>query len=100
MLFRAWIDTEGSIYDGFNVKVSTNGGASYSQLTGVTPRPTTFSSRAKTPGEAIRRPPIGKLFAADLSAYAGQVINVRFALRTDGSITYPGVYLDDVAILD
>ncbi len=37
-----------------------------------------------------------QLVQADLSAYAGQVIRLRFSFRTDSSGTYPGVYLDDV----
>jgi len=36
----------------------------------------------------------------DLSAYAGQVIQLAFALYSDGSGTYPGMYIDNVMILD
>jgi bacillopeptidase F (M6 metalloprotease family) len=35
---------------------------------------------------------------ADLAAYAGQVVTLRFAFRTDTSITYPGVYIDDLIV--
>jgi hypothetical protein len=27
-------------------------------------------------------------------------VYLRFAMRTDGSVTYPGAYIDDIAITD
>lgn len=33
-------------------------------------------------------------------AYAGQQINLQFAMRTDGSIVNPGVFIDSLQILD
>lgn len=36
----------------------------------------------------------------DLSAYKGQNVRVIFQLRTDGSVTKDGFYLDDVKITD
>src|SRR5262249_17139279 len=35
--FWTWLDTEGQTYDGFNLKISTDGGATYSLLNTVTP---------------------------------------------------------------
>jgi hypothetical protein len=32
----------------------------------------------------------------DLSAYAGREIQIRFWLTSDGSVNYPGWYIDDV----
>jgi bacillopeptidase F (M6 metalloprotease family) len=36
----------------------------------------------------------------DLSAYAGDQINVRFAFSTDSSVVNPGVFIDKVTIVD
>ena len=41
-----------------------------------------------------------ELWEADLSAYAGMTIRIQFAFRSDGSVTYPGWYVDDLTILD
>jgi len=96
--FEAWYDTEGSTYDGFNVKVSTDGGVTYTQLQAVTPaynltvdgQPAWGGHNGMQWGE----------FSADLSAYAGQMVDIQFAFRTDVSNVYAGVYIDDVAITD
>ncbi len=34
----------------------------------------------------------------DLTSYAGQNVNIRFRLGTDGSVTEPGYYVDDIQI--
>jgi bacillopeptidase F (M6 metalloprotease family) len=34
----------------------------------------------------------------NLLPYAGQQIMLRFSFRTDGSVTYPGIYIDDVQV--
>jgi hypothetical protein len=39
-------------------------------------------------------------YQADLSAYAGQTIKLRFAFRSDGATVYPGVYLDDLFVAE
>ena len=39
-----------------------------------------------------------QLVQADLSAYAGQSIQLRFAFKSDASTVYPGVYIDDLLI--
>lgn len=96
--FRAYVDTEGSSFDGFNVKVSTDG-VNFSPVTGVTP-----AYNLTVGGEPAwggHQQALGyQLFVVDLAAYAGQQVNVRFEFRSDGSIVYPGVYIDDVALLD
>jgi bacillopeptidase F (M6 metalloprotease family) len=35
---------------------------------------------------------------ADLSGYAGQMVRLRFAFRSDSSGTFPGVYIDDILV--
>ncbi len=94
--FMAWLKTETS-FDGFNVKVSTDG-TTFTQLTSVTPA---YPSGTLA-GESAWRGTFDtwQPYTADLSAYAGQVIQVRFAFRSDGSVVYPGVYIDDVVVTD
>ena len=41
-----------------------------------------------------------QLMSADLLAYAGQIIRLRFAFRSDAAIVFPGVYIDDVLVTD
>jgi hypothetical protein len=94
--FWTWYDTE-SCCDGFNVKVSNNGGATYTLATGVTPPyPATIASE-----QCWRGLSTGWVeHTVDLSAYAGQTINLRFAFRTDGSVVNPGVVIDSLQIVD
>lgn len=42
----------------------------------------------------------GQRGEVDLSAYKGQKVRVLFQIRTDGSVTKDGFYLDDVKITD
>ena len=43
--------------------------------------------------------PLGwQTYQADLSAWAAQTVELRFAFRSDGSTVYPGVYVDDVIV--
>ena len=99
LMFRMWVDTEGSTYDGANVKVSSDGGATYTLLTGVTPAYTlTIGSQQAWGGHLSASG--WQLVTVDLSAYAGQTIRLRFGFQSDTSVFYPGVYIDDLAIVD
>jgi len=97
MTFRMWIDTEGSTYDGVNVKVSNDGGMTYSVLNSVLPvYPLTVAGQ---PAWGGHQSGLGwQLMQADLSAYAGQIIRVRFSFQTDSSGIFPGVYIDDIFV--
>jgi len=95
--FQAWVDTEGFTYDGFNVLVSNNGGMSFTQLLGVTPAyGLTIGGKQAWGGDPTT--PIWAPYQADLSAYVGQNIQIRFAFQSDGSVEYPGVYIDAVKV--
>jgi bacillopeptidase F (M6 metalloprotease family) len=99
LFFRVWYQTEGLSYDGFNVKVSNDGGMTYAVLPMVTPAYNlTVSTESAWGGTSGGQQ--WSLFSADLSAYAGQAIQVQFAMRTDGTVNYPGVYVDNVIITD
>ena len=99
LIFHTWIDTEGSPYDGFNVKVSTNGGVSFTTVQTVSPLyPLVIATENAWGGHLSASG--WQQYTADLSAFTGQPILVRFAFRTDTSGTYPGVYIDDVVVAD
>lgn len=101
LTFYGWVETEGSSYDGGNVKVSTDG-VSFTTVTAVTPA----YNLTSVGGQPAWGEDYGSFqaqwyqFSVDLSAFAGQGIWIRFAFRSDGSVTYPGWYVDDVSITD
>ena len=93
-----WVDTEGSVYDGANLKVSTDN-MTFTQVMSVTPAYNITIGGEQAWGG--RQSASGwQLFTADLTAYAGQMVYLRYAFRTDTSVVYPGVYIDDIFIAD
>jgi bacillopeptidase F (M6 metalloprotease family) len=97
--FWAWVYTEGSVYDGFNLKISTDGGTSFSLLSAVSPAYNLTVNGEQAWGGYLST--LGwQEFTADLSGYVGQFVSLQLAFRSDGSIVYPGVYLDDFVIGD
>ncbi len=97
--FRVWYNTEGSTYDGWNVKVSTDNGATFSLLTNVTPvYSLTVDTQVCWGGDQSANG--WQEYVADLSSVAGQAILLQFAMRTDTSVQRPGVYIDDVEVFD
>ena len=97
--FWAWDHTEGGTFDGWHLKISTNGGTSFTTVTTVTPA---YSLNLGTPSQ----PAWGgdhsaqgwQSYSADLTAFAGQTVLLRFAFRSDGATVYPGVYIDDLVV--
>ena len=97
--FRMWIHTEGSTYDGANLKISTNGGHSFSLLVDVTPAyGLTVDGQSAWGGNQSAAG--WQLVTANLAEYAGLVVHLQFAFRSDGTVNYAGVYVDDVMITD
>jgi hypothetical protein len=94
--FWTWYDTEGSSYDGFNLKVSTDG-INFLQASSVTPG-YALSVAGQTAWGG--HPSAWQQYSADLTAYAGQTVYLRFDFHSDGSANYSGVYLDDLVIAD
>ncbi|HEY0838898.1 MAG TPA: choice-of-anchor J domain-containing protein [Vulgatibacter sp.] len=97
--FRMWLHTEAYTFDGVRLEVSDDGGATFLPLSDVDPvyRFTVQSSLTwggNHTGSGYR------LVRADLSAFAGSVVNLRFALATDGSGQYPGAYIDDLVVVE
>lgn len=97
LTFRMWVDTEGSTYDGANLSISTDGGVTYTLLGNVMPTyGLMVGGKAAWGGHQAA---LGwQSVQADLTAYAGQIIRLQFAFRTDSSGTFPGVYLDDILV--
>lgn len=95
--FRMWVDTEGSTYDGFNLWISTDNGVNWTLNNDVTPAyPLVVAGKAAWGGHQSA---LGwQAVEADLSAWAGQDVRVRFAFRSDASGNFPGVYIDDVLL--
>ncbi len=79
--FYHWYDTETG-YDSGWVEISTDGGATWTKIS-----PTYRGHDATWYTEQL-----------DLTPYAGSSILFRFRFQSDGSITYPGWYIDSVSI--
>jgi hypothetical protein len=96
LTFRMWIHTEGSTYDGANLQISIDG-MTYTILNNVMPM-YTLTVDGK-PAWGGNQHALGwQLVQADLSAYAGKIIRLRFAFRSDGSGAFAGVYIDDILV--
>jgi subtilisin family serine protease len=100
--FWHWYATESS-YDGGNVKVSTDGGATWNlvePLAGYTGTASTLN--AGIPGErCFIGTTTGNFWHQemfDLSAYSGSQVMIRFHFGSDGSVNYAGWYVDDVML--
>lgn len=97
--FWAWVHTEGSTFDGWNLKVSTNGGQSFTDVTTVTPAYSlTIAGKPAWGGDHSAEG--WQNYTADLTAFIGQPILLRFAFRSDGAGVFPGVYIDDIVVAE
>lgn len=96
--FSSWFDSE-AYYDCGYLEISTDDGASWSQVTpvegygssvncGSDPGAGSFSGN-HTPWSD---------YTIDLSDHADEVVQLRFVLRSDYSYTRPGWYIDEVVV--
>ena len=100
--FWHWYDTEYS-YDGGNVKLSTDGGATW---TIIFPDSGYDDDAASTLNAGIPGEPcfsghgqgFWELETFDLSDYTGEQVIIRWHFGSDGSIQYPGWFIDDVTV--
>jgi uncharacterized repeat protein (TIGR01451 family) len=96
-----------AIYDGGVVEISTNGGASWSDL-GYAMTQNGYNATISTGWlnplagrQAFSGNSGGYLeTVVDLSAYSGSTAQIRFRLGTDTIVSADGWYVDDVEILD
>lgn len=94
--FSAWWNVEEG-YDWFHVLISEDGGQNWVVLGGSQASPESgFTPGAYYSGQSERW--IDEQI--DLSAYAGKQVQVRFEYLTDSALTFPGVALDDIGIVE
>jgi len=97
--FQMWIYTETN-YDGGNLWIGTNGGATWALV------PTGLVTVPYNGYEGGYDCWVGSAMASwqevnvDLSAYAGEIIQLGFSFYSDGSVTYPGFYVDDLLVAE
>jgi hypothetical protein len=97
-----WYDTEAS-YDGGNLGVSTDGGGFWTVVS-----PTTgYSGMANTsnplnPDSIFTGHGQGEweVITFPLTGYANTDVMFRLAFGSDGSVVYPGWYIDDMGLVD
>lgn len=97
--FWSYVDTEGSIWDGGNLKVST-GGPAFTIVVAVDPPYNLNNVDGQVAWGGNNMTGGWQQFEADLSTYAGLTIRLQFAFRSDGSVRRAGWYVDELEILD
>ncbi|MBP1621971.1 MAG: hypothetical protein H6Q02_2738, partial [Acidobacteria bacterium] len=93
-------------YDGGILEISTDGGASWAQVTAVDlltdPYDGPVSNCCSNPLQNLQAwcgdPQDWLNSVVELDAWAGQTVNFRFRLGTDSSVAREGWYLDDVKV--
>ena len=98
LTYMHWVSTEGSSYDGYNIKISTDGGTTWSVVSNVEPPYNLAGVGGQTAwgGETFAN--VWSPVTVNLAPYAGQQIILRFSFRSDTSIVRPGVYIDHVRV--
>jgi hypothetical protein len=99
--FWMWYDTELN-YDGMNVKVSTDGGSTWTILS----PDIGYNGLGRPTNAGIPNEPCfsghGQKFwqkaTFNMTPYQGQSIALRLHFGSDSSVHYPGFYIDDVRI--
>ncbi len=85
-------------YDGGNVKISNDGGTTWTIITPVGGYPGSMAYNPYMTGQAAYNGQSGgwKQANFDLSAYEGQDCKIMFETASDSSVQYTGWYIDDV----
>ncbi|MCF7912971.1 MAG: carboxypeptidase regulatory-like domain-containing protein [Candidatus Cloacimonetes bacterium] len=96
LTFWHWVDIESS-WDGGNIKISTDGGSSWTLITPVGGYPGTAVGLA---GEACFNgyTQTWSMVTFEIGAYQGEEVMFKFHFGSDSSITYQGWYIDDVYV--
>src|SRR5262249_54058498 len=100
LTFRMWVDTEGSTYDGANLQISTDNGMNWTIINSVNSLLPAYTLMVGgKPAWGGQQAALGwQAGQADLSAFAGNIILLRFAFQSDSSNNFPGVYIDDILV--
>lgn len=101
MSFWHWYDTELE-YDGGNVKISTNGGSTWTLLT----PDIGYNATARSTNAGIANEPcfsghgqqVWQKATVNLTPYRGQTVMLRWHFGSDPSVQYSGWAVDDVLI--
>lgn len=101
LTFRAWSHTENN-WDGMVVHVTTDGGSTYELVPSLSPLYRRIGgTTAGTSGWSGDRRALGwEEYVLDLSPWEGERIQVRFGFNSDGSLEYPGFFIDKLAVFD
>ena len=117
LAFRAKYNFEWQ-YDGAVMEISTNGGTTWVDLPPDGGYPATFFNTGNACGYAGSHGAFNgvstatsnadpnndsavavfKPFTANLAAFAGQTVRVRWRIATDGGVSYPGLFIDEVRL--
>ncbi|MCF7919969.1 MAG: choice-of-anchor J domain-containing protein [Candidatus Cloacimonetes bacterium] len=101
LTFWHWYDIE-NYFDGGNVKISADGGSTWTLLTpvGGYPEDAVTTSNSGIPGEpAYSSNSNGWVMATfEIGAYQGEDVMIKFHFGSDSSVLYQGWYIDDVYI--
>ena len=97
LTFRMWVHTEGGVFDGANLKISTDGGGSWSVVDTVTPPyPLMIDGEPAWGGQ---QQGLGWQYVeVNLAQYTGQIVRLQFSFRSDSSGNHPGIYIDDFLV--
>ena len=105
MQINHWYNIE-TYWDGGNVKISDDSGATWNVLTPIVdyPEDATSTANAGIPGEpgytGTNSGNFWHTVQFDLSNYNSSTVMFRFDFGSDGSVTYEGWYIDDLAIFE
>jgi len=88
LTFMTYYDIHSS--DSAKVELSTNGGTSWSALTGAVGGSTVSTITGTSTGWVPAQ--------YNLSTYAGQTVSIRFHYRTDYTFSWAGIGVDDISI--
>ncbi len=90
LTFSHWVDMEGTttLYDYGQVMISTDDGATWTNITPV------------TGGKYGKRVQAWADEEISLAAYAGRTVKIRFYFHSDNTVAYDGWYIDDVYVMN
>lgn len=85
-------------WDGFNIKISTDGGSTFSILEPSGGYNTAeVSALGNEPGFSGNNG-MWELIQFNLASFAGQTVIIKIEFASDGTVNYPGVYVDNLSI--
>ncbi|MFH2009048.1 MAG: choice-of-anchor J domain-containing protein, partial [bacterium] len=94
-----WVDMEGG-YDGGNLKARIVGAPTWTVVTTVTPAYEELINSEMAWNNGGSYSGQWYQFQANLTAFAGNNIEIRFDYDTDSSVQYAGLYVDDVVVYE